>query len=73
LFFEFAPEVISIELRGTRSIRANVLISSSFAAPSTGGAAMRMRKRPSCSPAISLREARDTTRTLNVIVPSFSE
>ncbi|HMN84801.1 MAG TPA: hypothetical protein PKA74_02260 [Bauldia sp.] len=37
-----------------------------------GGAAMRTLSAPSCSPTISLFDARGTTRTSNATVPSFS-
>src|SRR6266700_7740965 len=65
--------MISTAARGIFKARAMVPINSSLAAPSTGAAAIRTRKAPSCSPAISLREARGTTRTAKIIAPSFSE
>src|SRR5262249_7677770 len=73
LFLEPWPERISTDLRGAFNARARTLINSAFAAPSTGGKARRTRKAPSCSPTISLREARGDTRTVKVIAPSFSE
>src|SRR6266536_3913138 len=65
--------MISTAARGIFKARAMVPINSSLAAPSTGAAAIRTRKAPSCSPTISLREARGTTRTAKVAAPSFSE
>ena len=72
--FSFAacPPVIAIALRGTPNARAKRRTSSSLAAPSTGGAAIRTRNAPSCSPTSSLREARGTTLTLKISFPSLS-
>jgi hypothetical protein len=66
LFLELLPETNSTAARATFSFFARNLTSSRFAAPSTGGAATRIRSAPSCKPAISLREARGTTRTEKV-------
>jgi len=57
---------------GTLSCFERNLINSRFAAPSTGGAAMRIRNTPSCRPAVSLRDARGTTRTEKVTPPECS-
>ena len=63
LLFEFAPETISTAFCGNLKIFARVRTNSRFAAPATGGAAIRIRNAPSCSPTISLRDARGTMRT----------
>lgn len=55
------PLTIFTALRETLNVFAKILINSSFAAPSTGGAAIRTRKAPLCSPTTSLRDARGTT------------
>src|SRR5438552_16568573 len=67
------PEIISTAPDETPKARANNRTSAKLAAPSTGGAASRTHNAPSCSPTISVREERGTTRTLNVSFPSFSE
>jgi hypothetical protein len=69
---EVAPEMIEMEPAETPKARARVRNSAELAAPSTGGAVSRTRNAPSCSPTISLREERGTTRTLKVSFPSFS-
>jgi hypothetical protein len=69
---EAGPETISTFDRFTFSTLAKNRINSSFAAPSTGGAATRTFTAPSSSPAICVREARGTTRTPNITAPSFS-
>lgn len=72
LSLELRPEVICTALRETLNALASTRMSSSLAAPSTGGAAIRTRKAPLCSPTIPLCDARGTTCTLNVRTPSFS-
>src|SRR5262245_19107664 len=67
LFLELVPEIISTAFCGTFNLSANTRTSSRLAAPSTGGAAIRIRKPPSCSPTISLDDARGTIRTVKVI------
>jgi hypothetical protein len=66
------PDTIETDDRLTFNNFASSLTTSSFAAPSTGGEDILTFKDPSISPAISLFEARGTTRTLNVTAPSFS-
>ncbi len=73
LVLEEIPLRISTPLFASPKYFASTRTSSSFAAPSTGGAEILTLKFPSCSPTISDVEARGTTRTLNVIAPSFSE
>ncbi|HEX6124154.1 MAG TPA: hypothetical protein VFZ23_02160 [Pyrinomonadaceae bacterium] len=67
MVLEVSPLTISIEDFGTLSLLANNLISSAFAAPSTGGDVNFTLIASSCSPAISLRELRGITRTENSI------
>jgi len=64
--------MISISDFETPKVFAKSLIISAFAAPSTGGDAIRTFNAPSCSPTISLFDARGTTRTLKIIESSFS-
>ncbi len=71
LVLEESPLRISTSLFATPKYFASTRTNSSFAAPSTGGAEILTLKFPSCSPTISDFEARGTTRTLNVIAPSF--
>ena len=73
LSLEAWPLVIYTSRAATPRARASVRTNSSFAAPSTGGAATRTRRVPACSPATPLREARGTTRTVKRSAPSRSE
>ena len=52
---------------------AKTFTTSSFAAPSTGGAAILTFRPPSNSPTTSLLDARGTTRILNINEPDSSE
>lgn len=70
--FEVCPDRISTADFETPKVFAKSLTSSTFAAPSTGGEAILTRNAPSCSPTISLFDARGTTRTLKTRSPFFS-
>lgn len=61
--FEVSPAIISTLLFETPKTFASTFTSFAFAAPSTGGAAMRTFRAPSRSPTISLLDARGATRT----------
>ena len=73
LLFELVPATISTAFRDNLNDFARTLTNSLFAAPATGGAAMRTRSAPSCSPTMPLDEARGTTRTAKVRPPSCCE
>jgi hypothetical protein len=70
--FDASPETIETFDFATPNAFASNLITSSFAAPSTGGADILTFKDPSISPTISLFDARVTTRIVNDKAPSFS-
>lgn len=69
--FPVCPDRISTALRATPKTSARVRMSSSLAAPSTGGAAILTLSAPSCSPTTLLFDARGTTRTLKTKPPFF--
>jgi hypothetical protein len=78
LFLDLCPEMISTCRRGMSKSFVKRFTNSSFASPSTGGAAMRIRSAPSTSPATPLRDARGCTRTgkvnpLSVVVNLITE
>src|SRR5437667_12561559 len=73
LLFEPDPETISIAFCGSLKVLASNRINSRLAAPSTGGAAMRIRRAPAYSPATSLRDAREIILTAKVRPRSLSE
>ena len=66
LVLEAPPATIAIADFATPSFLANSLMSSAFAAPSTGGEDNLTFTAPSTSPTISLRALRGITRTVNV-------
>jgi len=66
------PETIVTLALGIESSFARKRISSSFAAPSTGGDFSLILRDPSCSPTISEVDERGRTRTLKVIDPFIS-
>ena len=57
------PETMEMARRGTWSVFARYARSASFAASSTGAAAVRTTSAPSLTPAIPVRPARGITRT----------
>ena len=69
---EVSPAMISTELLGTANVLARSLMSSSLAAPSTGGDASFTFQAAPCSPTISDREALGATRTVIVMPSLFS-
>lgn len=66
LFFEVSPLTIETWLLETPKCLANSRTISAFAAPLTGGEQIRTFSEPSCSPTISLFEARGMTRTATI-------
>lgn len=66
------PETIDTFDLAVPNALAKTRTTSSFAAPSTGGADILTFKLPSCSPTIWLFDARGATRIVNVIESSFS-
>src|SRR5688572_30448435 len=72
LSLEESPATISTLRLGTSKSFAKNLLHSSFALPSTGGAAILSFSAPAYSPAISVFEARGWARTLKVTAPFFS-
>jgi len=72
LVFDVSPATIETFDFPTPNAFASNRTTSSFAAPSTGGADILIFKDPSSSPTISLFDARGITRMTNEMLPSFS-
>ena len=72
LLREASPLTIRMSRRGIFSASASTSITSSFAAPSTGGACTQIFSDVPCRPTIPSRLDRGCTRTVNRTAPSRS-